>query len=148
MELRRRVEKIYQYNPQYKNTYKTSEGPTKYLVMMGVFHLLGYIDTPLYPYIMYLLYSEWKTQGKIRDNRRRQKELMYYIDSFHLISKILEEAQRWIDRHPDELQYITPKYNKAELEELKKLKGEEVDGNNKTTTRSSQTERGKASRII
>jgi len=122
VELKKRIEKIYQYNPQYKRPLANIDHVGSALVMVGVFHLLGYIDTPLYPYIMYTLYMNWDSQEKIRCSRRRQKELMYHIDSFHLISMILKEAQSWMDRHPDELQYITPKYNPTVLEEIKEAK--------------------------
>ena len=128
MELRRRVEKMYKYNPQYKNSYETSEGPAKYLVMLGVFHLLGHLPTPLYPYIMYILWSDWKEQQKFRDSKKKQKIIMYYIDSFHILGKLLEEAAHWIDNHPDKLEHITPTYNPSAFEELRRLKEANTNG--------------------
>lgn len=116
--LKKAITKFLQTHPVYRTSYE-AEAIGRVWIMAYVFYLLGYIERPINPILIYLSYPDWKVQEKLRSTKKRRQPLYDTMRQLNIPSLLIKESTHWIDTHKEVIPYIKPWYDPTLLDYLK-----------------------------
>ena len=85
----------------YETTYKPM-AIARMWVMAYLFMLVGRIQTPIYPYLTYLAFMDWKVQRVIRDKPKYRRTVVYPLfERLGIPQQALKEAMAKLEEYED-----------------------------------------------
>ena len=90
-KLKKAIQEFDRKHPQYKNSLSYETVGIMWLVI-GYFFMKKNITAPIYNYLLYTLYMDWKEQRKFRDKPKVKKEMLKHLEELGIINLIFKEA--------------------------------------------------------
>ena len=100
--LQEQIEKFISLYPEYIPSYSVETIAANY-IMVGVFFKLGYLKTPIGPYIIYLTWMKWKYQGILRNKPKLRKKMYKIQQDLGIWEMLLKEADKVVEKHGDSI---------------------------------------------